>query len=85
MKSIHILFNDAELPPPTNSMKPDLAALAIALEYAVRYRYQLLEPFAGRKLGLKDAVDFQSRRQALLDSALSTDAWRTGQRFGKGY
>ena len=71
VKSIHILFNDAELPPPTNSMKPDLAALAIALEYAVRYRYQLLEPFAGRKLGLKDAVDFQSRRQALQDSALN--------------
>ena len=70
VESIDILFNDAEPPPATISMKPNLAALAITLEYAVRFRYQLLEPFAGRKLELKDVVDFQSRRNALLGRAL---------------
>ena len=70
VESIDILFNDAELPPATASMKPELAALAITLEYAVRYRYQLLEPFADRKLELKDVLDFQSRRTAILQWAL---------------
>ena len=83
VESIDILFNDAEPPPATISMKPELAALAITLEYAVRFRYQLLEQFAGRKLELKDVVDFQTRRTALLRRRCSTDASRTSQRFGK--
>ena len=51
-------------------MKPELAALAITLEYVVRYRYQLLQPFADRKLELKDVEDFQNRRTALSHWAL---------------
>ena len=84
VESIDILFNDAELPPATTTMKPELAALSITLEYAVRFRYQLLEPFADRQLEPKDVLDFQNRRTALFDRRCSTDASRTCQRFGKG-
>ena len=69
MKSIDILFNDAELPPVTTSMTPELAALSITLEFAVRFRYQLLEPFADRKPSL--LISWTSaRRGALLQHAL---------------
>ena len=70
VESIDILFNDAELPPPAISMKPELAALAITLQFAVRFRYQLLEPFVDRKLEYKDILDFQTRRTAILRQAL---------------
>ena len=70
VESIDILFFDAELPIVTVSMKPELAALAITLEYVVRYRHQLLEPFADRKLELKDVEDFQNRQTALFHRAL---------------
>ena len=70
VKGFDILFSKAEPPPPTATMPPELAALAITLDFAVRYRYQVLELFADRKLELGDVVDFQNHRLALLQQAL---------------
>lgn len=69
VESVDILFNDAGLPHATNTMKPDLAALTITLEYGVRFRYQLLEQFAHRKLESKDVVKFLADKNRLFFEA----------------
>jgi hypothetical protein len=69
VESIDILF-EVELPPASTTMNPELAALSITLEFAVRFRYQLLEPFAGRKLEPEDVHAFLIRRMTLLRQAL---------------
>jgi hypothetical protein len=66
----HILFNDAEPPPVTTSMKPELAALSVTLDFAVRFRYQLLEQFADRKLEHKDVLLFQRAVTALSQQTM---------------
>jgi hypothetical protein len=69
VESVDILFNDAGLPPATNTMNPDLAALALTLEYGVRFRYQVLEQFAHRKLDSKDVVKFLMHKNRLFTEA----------------
>ena len=58
VEAVDILFSETELPPETSLMRPELAALAITLQFAVRFRYQILEPYVGRKLVGKDVVAF---------------------------
>jgi hypothetical protein len=70
VESVDILFNDAEPPPVTTSMKPELAALSITLDFAVRFRYQLLEQFADRKLEHKDVLLFQRAVTALSQQTM---------------
>ena len=70
VESVDILFNDAEPPPVTISMKPELAALSITLDFAVRFRYQLLEQFANRKLEPKDVLAFHRAVTALSQRAM---------------
>ena len=70
VESVDILFNDAEPPPVATCMTPELAALSITLEFAVRLRYQLLEQFADRKLETKDVLAFQRAATALLQQTV---------------
>lgn len=70
VESVDILFNDAEPPPVTTSMEPELAALSITLDFAVRFRYQLLEQFADRKLESKDVLAFHRAATALSQQVL---------------
>lgn len=67
--SVDILFNDAGLPRVTNAMKQDLAALAITLAYGVRFRYQILEQFAHRKLQPNDVSAFFADKNKLFHEA----------------
>ena len=73
LEAVDILFNETDLPAETAHMKPELAALAITLQYAVRLRYQILERFAGRQLERKDVQAFnrafnELAKQAIRDS-----------------
>ena len=70
LESVDILFNDAELPPVTTSMKPELAALSNTLDFAVRFRYQLLEQFENRKLENKDVLAFNRLATALFQQTM---------------
>ena len=72
VEAINFLFNEAELPPETVGMTPDLAAVALTLQYSVRLRYQVLKRFLGRKLDSKDVSAFNRamndlRREAAGD------------------
>lgn len=58
LEAVDILFNETDLPAETKYMKPELAALAFTLQYAVRLRYQILEHFDCRKLSGKDVLAF---------------------------
>jgi hypothetical protein len=70
VEAIDILFHDAALPSVTSTMTPELAALSITLDFSVRFRYQLLEPFASRKLERKDVLAFNQARNSLFMEAM---------------
>ena len=70
VEAVDILFNEAELKPVTSTMKPELAALSITLEFAVRFRYQILEQYAHRKLEGKDVLAFNKAMNALVREAM---------------
>jgi TIR domain len=70
VESVDILFTDAEPLPVATCMKPDLGALSIMLEFAVRLRYQVLGQFAYRKLERQDVLAFQRATTALLQQVM---------------
>ena len=72
VEAVDILFSETALPPETSGMNPELACLAITLQFAVRLRYQLLEHYVGRKLEAKDVLTFnravnEIQREAVRD------------------
>jgi hypothetical protein len=78
IKALDILFKEAELAHDTRLMNPNLAALAITLEFSVRFRYQVLERYTGRKLEGKDVLAFNRamfllQREAVLDPRFAKD------------
>ncbi len=78
VESIDILFSKQELPPTTTTMNADLAVLSITLEFAVRFRYQILERFARRELDGKDVLAFnravmELQREVVHDRRFSED------------
>ena len=68
VESVDLLFN-VELPGATIAMDERLAALAITLQYAVLFRYQVLEQYSGRKLSGADVVAFSRAMQDLAREA----------------
>jgi hypothetical protein len=68
-EAVDILFSEAELPHDTSSMSPGLAALATTLQFSVRFRYQVLERYIGRKLDGKDVLAFYHAMIALQRQA----------------
>jgi len=66
LEAVDILFNEIGLPPETTLMPPELAALAITLQYAVRFRYQVLEHYVGRELVGKDVLAFNRAVTTLM-------------------
>lgn len=72
VEAIDFLFHETELPPETVGMNPDLAALAITMQFAVRIRYQVLQRFLGRrKLASKDVSAFSRAMDELRREAAS--------------
>jgi hypothetical protein len=66
LEAMDILFSETEPPFETSFMSPDLAALAITLQYAVRFRYQILERYVGRQLVGKDVLAFNKAMTLLV-------------------
>jgi hypothetical protein len=77
-QAVDILFTEAELAHDTSVMNPELAALAIMLQFSVGFRYQVLERYVGRKLEGKDVMAFnrainELTREAAQDPRFAGD------------
>jgi hypothetical protein len=72
IESLDFMFTPVEESSYLAAMSPDLEALAICLDYAVRIRYQLLEPFMGRDLDQGDLQDFGRKYVSLLRQSLAS-------------
>ena len=77
-EAVDILFSEAELAGDTSFLSPGLAALAITMQFCVRFRYQVLERYLGRNLERKDVMAFNRamidlQREATRDPRFAED------------
>jgi hypothetical protein len=77
LESVNIYFGKKGAPPET-TMSPSIAALAATLEFSVRFRYQLLEHYAGKKIDAAGVASFAMamqhlERQTMRDPRFSGD------------
>jgi hypothetical protein len=82
VEAIDILFSEVVQQPDTSLMNPELAALATTLEFAVRFRWEILERFAGREITPKDKMALHGalmtlERAAMRDPRLARDPQHT--------
>jgi hypothetical protein len=71
LAAIDILFIETEsLHGNTRLMNPELAALAITLHFAVRFRWEVLERYSGRELEARDVLSFNKEYNKLIHQAV---------------
>jgi hypothetical protein len=73
--SVDLLFTEIKEPSLTNTLKPELGALAQTLELAWNLRFQLLEPLKGKCLKKEDLITFGLERERIYQEVMKGKQW----------